>query len=118
MEIGEGLSQKTRASRAMARCILTGTASVVATYLVWRVVQSISSEVPPMFLITCIFVGSIALLSTLAAIYKISKHKPLVKFAVQEMPMAKKSKKVESYSSNLFLAVSVDKSEGAWYQRN
>lgn len=118
MEIGEELSQKTRASRAMARCILTGTASVVATYLIWKIVQSVSSEVPPMFFFTCIFVGSIALLSTIAAIYKISKHKPLVKIAVQESPMVKKSKKVDSYSSNLFLAVSVDKSEGAWYQRN
>jgi hypothetical protein len=103
----------------MARCILTGTASVVATYLVWRVVQTFSVEVPMMFMSTCLMVGFVSLVSPSLAIYRIAKHKPAMKKG-ESNPVELKPKKTtqECYSSNLVMAVSIDRSDGAWYQRN
>ncbi len=117
MGSGKRISQETKTSRAIARCILTGTASVVATYLIWRVVDTFATELPFMFGSTCLLVGLIVLLSTGLAIYKISSHQAVTSSPASESTI-KKSKKVESYSSDLIMAVSVDKSEGAWYQRN
>ncbi len=119
MVSGKGLSQEVKVSRAIARCILTGTASVVATYLIWKVVDTISMEVPMMFGSTCLLVGLIAVLSTVMAIYKLNNHKPMIRLApTPAKSTLQKPTKVESFSEDIFMAVSVDKSEGAWYQRN
>ncbi|MES2309266.1 MAG: hypothetical protein V4507_10455 [Verrucomicrobiota bacterium] len=100
----------------MARCILTGTASIVMTYLIWRVVQTISVEVPVMFLSTCLLVGFVSVVSPSLAIYRIAKHKPMIR----KEGVASKARKSETQvcSSDMVLAVSVDRSDGAWYQRN
>ena len=117
MGSGKRLSQETKTSRAIARCILTGTASIVATYLIWKVVDTFATELPFMFGSTCLMVGLIVLLSTGLAIYKLSIHQPATSLPPSESTL-KKIKNVESSASDLIMAVSVDKSDGAWYQRN
>jgi hypothetical protein len=104
-----------KASKAMARCILTGVGSSVLTYLVWKSVQVMVPELALSFHLTCALVMVVSWMATGSALYRLTRPMPEVK---RSLPRKAPVRSAHLSVTPLVMPGSFGKVDDAWFQRN
>lgn len=103
--------------QAIGRCIITGVAVSVLTYLIWKSVMVFSPEVPLSFHLTCLMVLGVSILATGVAIYRL-KNPPLVVKKSYSSSNASFRRDKHVGGSTVLMPIAYSSSDMAWFQKN